>query len=499
VRITPCFLTAILAAFADMTILAAPGDLDLSFGNGGIVSEVITNIGHYRQPSSILVQPDGKILVSGQIDEYGDLVSFFLARYNSAGSLDSSFGENGVIVAPIDYSGEFVGADMALQPDGKIVTVGYQNYNSNIELAVNRYNSNGTLDTSFGTGGRAVTTSGAATCVALQPDGKIIVVGYHEPGFGVFRYNPDGSLDNSFGVGGFVVTTLGSYPSVNEVLVQPDGRIVAVGSSQSPLSTFIVRYTSDGSLDNAFGTGGKVTSSISDNAPAAALQPDGKIVASGYSYPIAGQLATTIVRYNANGSVDTGFGSNGIFTPDYRFFRGYGIAIQPDGKILFFGPGTLAEGSAVRGFAVLRLNYTGSLDTSFGSGGKTVTPIGSYDSGASAGTLQPDGKILALGSTYTYDIYRIAIVRYRGESPVLIAGRVTTPDGRGLRNATVSLIDSLGIVRTVTTGSFGYYAFDNVRAGESYLMGVSSKRYRFPTRSMQINDNLVDINFTGLE
>ena len=499
-------LTLILILLGAMTITAAPGDLDLSFGNGGTVSTLIMNIGHHEQPSSILVQPDGKILVSGQIDDYGALVSFFLARYNPTGTLDTSFGENGKIIDP-GGEGEFVGADIALQPDGKIIAVGIKGDNSSWVVAVNRYNSNGTLDISFGTGGKVVTTIGNGvdyvTGIALQPDGKIVVVG-HEFDSGtvvVVRYNPGGSLDNSFGVGGLVTTAIGGSVQVHDVLVQPDGKIVAVGSIESSESNSdfaVVRYNPDGSLDDAFGTGGKVITSILqyDNAFAAVLQPDGKIVAAGSGYSTG--AATTIVRYNANGSIDRGFAANGIFTTEWSFFWGTHIALQPDGKIVAFGRGTVPVGGSE--FAIARLNPNGSLDAGFGINGRSVTPISANGccSYASAGTIQSDGKILAVGSA-GYEPYEITIARYRGDSKVLVAGRVTTPDGRGLRNATVSLTDSLGVRRTATTSSFGLFTFDNVRAGEEYVIGVASKRYRFAPRTLTVNENLTDVDLVGLE
>jgi len=168
-------------------VQAASGNLDLTFGNGGIVITPITNSPYYDSPSSMQVQPDGKIVVCGQIledDFYGDTytASFFLARYNSTGTLDDSFGTNGKVLAPFGVGSEFVGQDITLQPDGKIIAVGYKwNSYTSYDFAVNRYNPNGTLDTSFGTGGRVVTPVGSnfeyAATVALQSDGKILAFG----------------------------------------------------------------------------------------------------------------------------------------------------------------------------------------------------------------------------------------------------------------------------------------------------------------------------------
>ena len=426
---------------------AAPGDLDLSFGSGGIVVTSIINAPYFEEPTSMQVQPDGKIVVCGRIFEYDDAantitVSFFLARYHPNGTLDASFGTNGKVVAPINPDGEFVGEDIALQPDGKIVAVGY----SNIGFAVNRYNSDGTLDASFGTGGRVVTPGGLANKVAVQADGKIVVVGHgsldpNSTGFAVVRYNPNGSLDTSFGDGGKVITLFSNpYAFAYAVMLQPDGKIVVAGHSGNSVvssSNFaLARYNADGSLDSGFGVGGKVVHVIPNSElyfNDAVLQPDGRIVVVGY-VSSANSGATVIVRYNANGSVDTGFAANGIFTSPSNFFGGASdIAIQRDGKIVSIGTGRISDDSY--GFAVLRLNPNGAPDSNFGTNGRVITPIGAGYSYGSAIALQADGKILGFGKTYTGD-GDTAIVRYSGD---YVAPRLTNFDFDGDRRADVSV------------------------------------------------------------
>jgi uncharacterized delta-60 repeat protein len=431
--------TLLLMVWLPVAVQSAPGDLDLSFGNGGIVITPITDAANlYDEPNSMLVQPDGKIVVCGQViysdDKSGYPVSFFLARYDPNGTLDASFGTNGKVVAPIGGSGGgvYVGQNIALQPDGKIVAVGHS-WGLGSSFAVFRYNPDGTLDASFGTGGRVVAVAGiagGAYDVALQPNGKIVVIGGawgngEDMNFAVVRYNPDGSLDNSFGTGGKVITPVGNgnvYDYADAVVLQSDGKIVVVGTTAvigvSPYDFALVRYNTDGSLDSGFGTNGKIVHSITnghDLARDVALQPDGKIVVAGGD-GLGGGGGSVIVRYNANGSTDTGFAANGIFTTEGGFSVGNGIAIQPDGRILAFGIGF---SGALAGFAVARLNPNGSPDPGFGVNGRIITPIGTNDSSyAIAGALQPDGKILAFGGTGAGNDTDIALVRYLGDSAV---------------------------------------------------------------------------------
>jgi uncharacterized delta-60 repeat protein len=458
------FLFGFLAVGLFLTLpamtFAAPGDLDLSFGSGGIVVTSISNAPYFEYASSMKVQPDGKIVVSGEIIEEipdgGIYVSFFLARYHPNGTLDTSFGTNGKIVAPINSGDELVGRDIALQPDGKIVAVGFR--------GVNRYNSDGTLDASFGTGGKVLTPfetrDVTASSVAIQADGKIVVVGSNNSssGFFVVRYNTNGSLDTSFGTGGKVFTNFNIGGGAFAVMLQPDGKIVAAGAAgiQNPgffISGFaLARYNTDGSLDSGFGAGGKVIhavpgtisggSGISD----VALQPDGKIVATGWSEP-----GSAIVRYNANGSIDTSFAQNGIFTTEANF-NVSGIDLQSNGKIVAFG----SAGNNSRAFAIARLNPNGTPDTSFGTNGRVITPINS-SSGAAGGAIQSDGKILAFGSTNTpnSDSSDIAIVRYLGDS---VVARRTPFDFDGDGRADVSVYRPSDGVWFIQNSSTGLYA-----------------------------------------
>jgi uncharacterized delta-60 repeat protein len=379
---------------AVIIVVAAPGDLDPSFGNGGKVITSFSNSvgGRHSRAYAMAIQSDGKIVVAGERT---------LVRYNKDGSLDTLFGLGGKVTTPTDTSFNAV----AIQSDGKIVIAGWI-IAGNADFALIRYNTDGSLDTSFGTnGGIVVTTiSGSADiahAVAILSDGRIIAAGasgpYPSVDFAVVRYNPDGSLDSTFGTGGKVVTDISGLPNIAySMAIQADGKVVAAGySGLSDRDFALVRYNTDGTLDNSFGTGGRVTTSIGskeDRAYAVAVQSDGRVVAAGFTFS-GSSNDFALTRYNTDGSLDSSFGTGGkVITPVGSSSSIYAVAIQSNGKIVAVG------GS---GFALARYNTNGSLDSSFGSGGKVTTLIGNGISEARAVAIQPDGKIVAAG-TITY-------------------------------------------------------------------------------------------------
>lgn len=421
-------LVAIAAAlaFCASIIASAPGDLDPTFGSGGIVVTPIAGSPYSELASSMQIQTDGKILVSGQIwteDVFGDerIASFFIARYLRNGVLDSSFGTGGKIIGPFGFVGAYVGEEIVLQSDGKLLAVGRATDGSwNPVIAVHRYNFDGTPDTSFGSGGQVSTpvegSFSIGEYVTVQPDGKIVVAGYsYLPdadnfAFAVVRYHPNGTLDTSFSTDGKVVTPVGSnFAFVGAVLVQPDGKIVIVGGAGVNNLFTLVRYDANGSLDLAFGVNGIVQQSIFGPAwfNDGLLQPDGKIVAVGTS-----NGRDAVIRYNSNGSMDTDFASSGIYLAD--IFDSYDKSIfLRHGKLLVFS-------GAANGVSVLQLNNDGMPDLTFGTDGRVITPISSGSiSKAVDGALQSDGKVVALARTYepSGSGFDIAIVRYLGARP----------------------------------------------------------------------------------
>ncbi|MEH1949260.1 MAG: putative Ig domain-containing protein, partial [Nostoc sp.] len=299
------------------------GSLDTSFGTAG---KVTTNLGSTDIAYSIALQDDGKILVAGVSSS-----NFAVLRYDSNGSLDTSFGTAGKVINNLGSSD--IAYSVALQGDGKILLAGVSNSN----FAVLRYNSNGSLDNSFGTAGKVITNLGStdiARSIALQDDGKILVAGVSNNNFAVVRYNSNGSLDTSFGTTGTVTTNLGSTDIAYSIALQDDGKILLVGVSNNNFA--VVRYDSNGSLDTSLGTTGKVITNLggTDIAYSVSVQANGKIIVAGSS---SNNFA--LVRYNSDGTLDTNFNTTGIITTDIgtnTTDNAYALT-QHDGKIIVAG------------------------------------------------------------------------------------------------------------------------------------------------------------------
>jgi uncharacterized delta-60 repeat protein len=419
---------------------AAPGDLDLSFGNGG---KVITgSFPGYLAAFGMAIQSDGKIVVVGE--GVGNGYDFAVVRYNPNGSLDTSFGGTGIVITPVGDAHEQA-ASVAIQADGKIVVAGISCIGVGMcsganRFAIVRYNPNGSLDTSFGGTGKVFTSFGGSvntgSRLAIQADGKIVAVGNlsNGPNFGgsfVIRYNSNGSLDTSFNSTGIIIT-----PSsvANSVVIQTDGKVVVAGRSSDGLGRgfTIFRYNTDGSPDTSFNGTGKTVTQIGNDSGAGsvAIQADGKIVAAGSSSSNNSNYSLTLVRYNTNGSLDTSFGGTGKIIIQINVYAN-SVAIQADGKIVVTGNGANDTGS---GFAVVRLNPNGSLDTTFNGTGKVITPL---EGGATAGAIQADGKIVVAGFVGDLEFFgQIAVVRYQGGSNANIRTRFDF-DGDGRADISV--------------------------------------------------------------
>ena len=304
-----------------------PSNLGLNptFGTNGAVT---TNITTYPNRSSdnanaTVVQPDGKVIVAGVTNL--SLGSFALARYNADGSLDSSFGSGGVVSTSVGTSSAAIPAAPTFQADGKIVAAGYATDSSNNQrFAVVRYNSDGSLDTSFGNHGQVMLNFGGsydyAQAVTVQSDGKILVVGYGYNGgtlAELARLNTDGSLDSSFGTSGMATTNFGNNSGslFYAVTVQSDGKILAAAQNGSQLA--LARYSSNGTLDSSFGSGGVVITSLAGSSypRSVAVQSDGKIVVGAQYYTSSAFFE--VVRFNSDGSLDTSFGSGGSVTTTF--------------------------------------------------------------------------------------------------------------------------------------------------------------------------------------
>ena len=193
----------VIALLATVTFAQAqPGTLDFSFGNEGIVTSVITE--GFNMARAIAVQPDGKIIAAGHTG-FSPNYDVAVVRYNEDGSNDNTFGTNGMVSISATTTSDYV-LDMVLQPDGKIVLSGYIFTGSSTDVLLIRLNADGTPDNTFGTNGIVITdfgnTSEVAEAIVLQDDGKILLAGDHEERFMLVRYNTNGTLDNTFGTGG---------------------------------------------------------------------------------------------------------------------------------------------------------------------------------------------------------------------------------------------------------------------------------------------------------
>ncbi|MFC9298645.1 calcium-binding protein [Streptomyces sp. NPDC057010] len=403
--------------------LAAPGDLDPTFGEGGVV---ITDLIYYEYTNDMVLQPDGKILTVGSQSpaEGGENGSdFSLVRYNPNGSPDPGFGDGGAVTTDFSPSDDAQG--VALQSDGKIIVAGNtwveENGVTRGQFTVLRYTANGTLDPTFGTDGRVFPDFGpgsGAGAVRVLSDDRILAAGGAQGDFALVRLTPGGSLDTTFGDGDGRVTTqlAGGNASVEDLALQPsDGKIVAVGRAGAYTNNSTValaRYGADGSPDPTFDNDGNTTvdwGTADDVASGVVLQPDDKPVVAGY-----GSEGFTTARFNTNGSPDTSFGGDGRVGTTFETGLGaaHDVALQPDGKIVTVGVGGGPDGG--HDFAVARLTSAGVLDGTFSGDGKVTTDVG-YDffddfEEAHAVSIQPDGKLVVAG--VTNDSTARAVVRY---------------------------------------------------------------------------------------
>jgi uncharacterized delta-60 repeat protein len=311
----------------------------------------------------------------------------------------------------------------------------------------------GNLDPTFGTNGTVLTDVGGldvAYGMAVQSDGRIVVAGFSNMGgsydFALARYGGGGTLDPTFGAGGTVLTDVdatGSYDEARAVATQPDGKIVAAGSSDaSGNSDFaVVRYNHDGTPDRTFGTGGTVITDLggTDYAYAMALCGDGRIVVAGSS-DAAGSLDFALARYTVDGTLDSGFGRRGTALTDVNGVgsddEARAVVVRADGEVVAAGRSNAVRRTD-RDFALARYRNDGNLDSSFGHGGTVLTDVGGgSDDVALAVAIQPDCKIVAAGGSGRWRTDNFALARYRDDGtmdPTFGAAGTVVTDISGVR------------------------------------------------------------------
>jgi uncharacterized delta-60 repeat protein len=411
--------------------LAAPGDLDLTFGTAGRVG---TNFSTDLQDvcRSLAVQGDGKILMAGFSDSNStDPIDFELARYTSTGALDVTFGSGGKVTTDLSNRSNDYAQCMAVQSDGKILVAGYaysgdfSSYYYTSVLA--RYTETGALDTAFGTQGKVfglISLPSQARGLAIQADGKILMAGVKAasldgPGnLALARCTAEGARDTGFGVNGTVITDFGSDDVGFRVKVLDGGKILVGGYSGAGLPgdrVVLARYTDAGELDLAFGTDGKVMTSMpvgqSDGFDMV-VRSDGSILVAGTTNNNSYYSTGALLCYTAGGVLDSSFGTNGrVNVPIAMTTDCLGsIAVQDDGKIFVAG---VENGLSLKKFALVRYTAAGVLDASFGTGGKTTAPASNNLSGCYI-ALQTDRKIVAAGTAGSF-YHRFEMVRFEGD------------------------------------------------------------------------------------
>lgn len=427
------FLMTAYLLFIAGKCAAQAGSLDPSFGTGGKVNTDL--MGKNDLATAIAMQADGKIVVAGT-GENGFNNNFAVVRYKHDGKVDSSFGTSGRVMTEVAIGSIPCHVQTVLvQPDGKILLTGFTDNSVDVDFVAIRYMPDGTLDAGFGTGGKVANTTATGYAMhgssVLQPDGKILVCGTvmtaTDADYAVVRYKSDGALDSSFNGTGIAVYSNSSVQSemCMAIKLQPDGKIVLGGYSGTP-GVFgwhftVIRLNADGTPDLTFGVSGRQTIPIADafdNGMSLALQPDGKIIVAGYTSTVAAPKNNfSMARFLANGSADASFGIGGKVITAIGASDDYAraVSVQMDGKIVLAGQ-TVA--SSRLDFAIVRYNSDGALDTSFNATGKVITDVSmeGRDNMANDMVIQPDGKILVAGTAAklagSYEYTDFALARY---------------------------------------------------------------------------------------
>ena len=445
----------------------ADGTLDTDFdGDGKLTTDFGLNA--HDRGYSVIQQVDGKLVVAG----YGMTLSdFALARYNLDGSLDTSFGKGGKLTTDLESISFDYGSSLIQQADGKLVVAGQ----SNNSFALARYNADGTLDTSFDGDGKLTTNFGLwasdyGNSVIQQADGKLVVAGASDNSFALARYNADGTLDTSFDGDGKLITNFGSNNSYgNSVIQQADGKLVVAGEGDNNFA--LARYNLDGSLDTSFGESGKqITDSGSSYASGYSIiqQADGKLVVVGYA--LNGNYNFALARYNADGTLDTSFNSDGKLTTDLGDDAfGRSVIQQANGKLVL-------AGNSGSNFALARYNPDGSLDNTFGPPKNTLQHNSKFTEGQYL--FGGNGKVALAPNAYIFDAELSFTGHYGGSSITL--------SRKGGANAQ-DLFAGTGTLSTLTEGS--YFSVDSVTIGRVTANSAGTLKLSFNSNATQ---SLVD-------
>ena len=410
--LVPNYLTGVARASA--------GDLVAGFGLGGkVTTDFYSN---YDFALAVATYPDGKVLLAGYSRSTTENFDYdiALARYNPDGSLDQTFGNDGLVKT--DFNEIESASAVAIQPDGKIVVAGsISRSNGSSDFAVVRYHDDGTLDSSFGEDGLVTTdfynTLDFAADLALTPNGEIVVAGtvwwrteFLDSDFAMARYDSDGNLDMTFGDHGKVTVHSEIHDNLTAMVVNPKGQIVLAGERTTVpgegfnIDFVLVRFNRDGSPDASFGIDGRVITDFSavDTLSDLALTPDGDIIAVGTVEPSSARFDFVVARYNRNGSLDPSFGTAGSVITDFSMSDdfAFSVAVRPNGKIVVAGRTRINTAGIFEDFALARYERDGNLDQSFGSGGLVTTDFSGHIDEARAVAILPSGRIIVAGQRW---------------------------------------------------------------------------------------------------
>lgn len=492
--VATCLLPAL--AGADHALGAAPGAIPVTIdiGPGNDVA------------TALAVQGDGRIVVVGTTQSAHDAAAprdIVVLRFYPDGRLDPTFGDGGKVL--IDHKGgDDQAAAVAIQPDGKIVIVGDvfdRGWHQDLShLTVFRLDAGGLLDTSFDGDGKAILTGGIVdgshgSAVALQPDGSILAAGDGHLGEDltrravdtvVARFRPDGSRDPAFGEDGIVLTDFDGWASneyAESVGVLPDGRILVAGNSAltffaGPITSdyrVFARYLASGELDPTFGIDGRSISPGGGTVLDAVIGPDGSSIVSGRAIDTGGQWSISVARYRSDGTPDPGFGGGGLtvtsappgtidgWTVSNGNSWGSAVAVDARGRIVVAG---LALGNNNVDMAVVRYNAAGALDTTFGQQGWIKTDVaGGYDALGAVGLLT-DGRIVAVGKGSRSGADQLAFIVYPADPPPAASAWGWNPvgalgDGTTVTRPLPTRVTGLANSQSLTAGAYHTLALDD--------------------------------------
>lgn len=397
--------------------------LDPSFGNGGIVITQFPGMLPNSAAATVVVLPDGRAAAAGAVTLPMTGTAMAAARYLFSGALDPSFSNDGTTQVSFPFFNSFAGADdLLLQPDGRLVLVGgVDSFMFGRFFALARLNVDGSPDPSFGSQGQLTTAfPGPAWAVAglLQPDGRIIAVGNSGTDLAAARYNVDGTLDPTFGTAGQLTLPLPQAFTVGDAALQPDGKLVIAGSyGPGPFDFGLVRLLPSGAVDPSFDGDGVVTTDFgaSEVGQSVIVLADGRLVVGGHRAAAVTDLA--LARYLADGSLDTTFGNGGLATGDSGATEVTEQLIElPNAKLVIGG---WTNDANAEDFLLARFHPDGALDTSFGSSGFIRTDVGaSWADRCRAVAIAGQDLLLTAGFVAPGGEADYALARYIATTPV---------------------------------------------------------------------------------